>query len=327
MARGVVWLTPTGATAQRFRVLDWKVGQRPSQAADPASLVIVEWRIDGPMGTSYEDITDGGGYLGIDYTANADSRWNNVLSLGPLANSVTLSGKDETWTGGVYDASYYDAAYYDATPSAGTIAGFAVMRGAGTQYLYVIRGRYVSKVDLSDMTLKETHTLPEAATSIVASITATGVREVSVGMRNHAYQVMTMVATPPNPDTWVVNSKNVAAAILAEGASTLAASRLVAAGVNNNGTANVVSGITLSGAVTMANPAWGEIAALAGSVTITGFGVDGPFYLIMADEGPILLDEEKREFFVLIDEIPRSMENRVVGKWFQIGRASCRERV
>src|SRR5690606_38457999 len=146
---------------QKYRVLDWKVGQRPSQAADPAALVIAEWRIDGPMGTSYEDITEGFGYLGIDYTTNADSRWNNVLSLGPLSNSVTLSSKDTTWTGQPWGSFVWDTHVYDAGPSADTICGFALMEGAGTVYLYVARGRYVTKVDLADMTVKETHVLPE----------------------------------------------------------------------------------------------------------------------------------------------------------------------
>lgn len=314
MARGHVWITPSSGTPQKYRVLDWKVGQRPAQAADPAALVIAEWRIDGPMGTSYEDITEGFGYLGIDYTTNADSRWNNVLSLGPLSNSVTLSSKDTTWTGQPWGAFVWDTHVYDAGPSADTICGFALMEGAGTVYLYVARGRYVTKVDLADMTVKETHVLPENATSIVASTTAIGIREVTVGMRNHAYHVMTSVATPPNPDTWIVNDGNVAAAIIASGGD-----RMVAAGKNPSGTANIIAGQQLTGTVTMGFPTWLDIATIPGSVTVTGFGLDGPFYVVMTDEGPYMLDEEKREFFPLIDEIPRSMENRVVGKWFALG--------
>lgn len=298
-----------------YKVLSWTASQRPSQAADPAALVIAEWKIDSPMGSSYEDISEGFGGLGIDYTDNTDSRWQNTLTLGPLANSVTLSTKDTTWTTKVMDSTHVlDSHVPDAGPAAGNITGFALMEGAGTVYLYVLRGRYVTKVDVSDFTVKETHVLPEAGTSILATTTATGVREVSVGMPTHAYQVMNSIATPPNNDNWVVNADNVVCRILGAGND-----RIVGAGKDNLGIGNVVAGNVLTGAVTMADPAWNDIASIPGSVTVTGFGLDGPFYVVMTDEGPYMLDEEKREFFQLVPEIPRSTENRVVGNWSFLG--------
>ena len=267
------------------------------------------------MGSSYEDISEGFGFLGIDYTDNTDSRWQNTLTLGPLANSVTLSTLDTTWTTKVLDSTFVlDSHIPDAGPSAGNIAGFALLEGAGTVYLYVLRGRYVTKVDTSDMTVKETHVLPEAGTSIISTTTATGVREVSVGMPTHAYQVMNSIATPPNNDNWTVNAENVVCRILGFGND-----RIVGAGKDNLGIGNVIAGNVLTGAVTMADPAWNDIASIPGSVTVTGFGLDGPFYVVMTDEGPYMLDEEKREFFQLVPEIPRSMENRVVGNWSFLG--------
>ena len=89
-----------------YKVLNWVAAQRPSQAADPAALVIAEWKIDSPMGASYEDISEGFGGLGIDYTDNTDSRWQNTLTLGPLANSVTLSTLDTTWTTKIMDSTF-----------------------------------------------------------------------------------------------------------------------------------------------------------------------------------------------------------------------------
>lgn len=310
MARAAVWID-----GKKYRVLSWQAGQRPSQAADPSALVIAEWRIDGPMGPSYEDITEGYGYLGVDYPSSVDTRWQNTACLGPEVNSVTLTTSDKTWTNGVWDSSFvWDSSVFDSGPDSANISGLALMEGAGTVYLYILRGRYVTKVDVSDMTVKETHILPEAGTSILATTTATGVRELSVGMPNHAYHVMTSVATPPSTDTWVVNSGNLVASQIGWGND-----RVVLAGKDNLGVKNVVSGIALTGPVTMANPTASEIATLPGSVTVTGFGLDGPFYVIMTDEGPYVLDEEKREFFQLIPELPRSMENRVVGNWFPWG--------
>ena len=267
------------------------------------------------MGTGVEDITEGYGYLGIDYTDNTDSRWLNTLCLGPLANSVSLTSKDTTWTTKVMDSTFVlDSSVPDAGPASGTISEFALMQGAGTVYLYVLRGRYVTKVDASDMTVKETHILPETATSILATTTATGVREISVGMANHAYHVMNSVATPPSLDNWVVNNKNIVSRVIGDGAD-----RVVFAGKDELGEGNVVAGNVLSGTVTMANPTASTIATLPGDVTVTDFGMDGPFYAPMTDRGPFMIDEEKREFFLLIPEIPRSMENRVVGNWSFLG--------
>jgi len=317
MARQKVWID-----GKDYRVLSWNAGQRPSQEADPSVLVVAEWKVDGPMGFTYEDITQGFGVLAVDFPDGVDTRFPNTACLGPLINAVTLSTHDISWTSALFDDDdlFDDASALDASVATDNVNGLATVKSAGTSYAYAIRGGTSAKVDLSDMSLEAggAHAFPEAPTSIVSTVTKSNKREVSVGMPTQAYQVITNIDTPPSPDTWVQNDQGVVARILAQ-----APDRVVGMGADQDGTGNVVAGNLLVGSISMAEPAWTDIttdtAPFPSDVTFTGFGLDGAFYVIMTDDGPFMLDADLREFFNLIPEIPRSLENRVVGSWFPLG--------
>lgn len=101
------------STLPRGAVL-WDVSVEPSQAGDPSVAKVARWRVDGPLGYSFEGPD---GYLGMDYGDNVDTRWDG-LTTGPQIGTMTLSTYDaSTWTATVRPVANYDVSF---TPSAGS---------------------------------------------------------------------------------------------------------------------------------------------------------------------------------------------------------------
>lgn len=315
--RGKVWLD--GGEYDLYQG-SWTVTSRPSQASDGMPKY-ADWRIDGPQLYTIEDTAQGEGYLGVDYGDNVDTRWWGIACLGPLISEVDLSTYDPTWTGGAWGTQFVWGSYgYGASPAAAPSAGMAITEAAGTVFGYVTRGRRVSKVDLVNMTLVAggTHTLPENATSILATRTDKGVQEVSVGMRNHAYQTARNFAASPNPDDWAVNAGNVVSRIIGQ-----AADRVALLGKADAGVGNKVAGVVLSGSVTMRENAGAvnDISTIGGKqITMTGFAQDGDYWVIGTSDGPYSLDANQRTFFPVIPEIHNDIDNcKEMVEWYAKG--------
>lgn len=286
--------------------------QRPWQYGDPTRPRIAEWNY-GRQFYSTEDISNGDGYLGVDWGDGVDTRWQNRPSLGPLINTVTLSTYDQTYT---YTNTPFDSTYaadvglfLDGSPVAGNVTAMVVVEGPSTPYLYILRGQLVSKVRLSDMTvMNDTHVLPEAGTSMLLSYTADNAPELTVTMAGQPYHVLTIVRTAPDPDNW--SQGQTIARIVGQGAEAVYLLDQ-----------NVVKRNVISGAVTMANPNPLTLTTIPGQKLIpTGFALDGSLAVLGYDDGPYMLDANEEQFFPEMPELDRNTEHcRVLTTWFPLG--------
>ena len=267
-----------------------------------------EWTPWGPAFLTEEqgDI----GKLGVDYSDNVDTRWERQAMLGPLLNVL------------------------DCGAAGGTAAntnGFAVAptsMQANGPYLYAIRGTKWAKIKLESGTtaLSLTSTgaetaLAEAATSILYTRNAAGTEEISIGMRNTPYRVISAVGTG-NTDTHAVNSApygGTYATIIAKAASSSAYRDIAILGRNlsTNTAENVVAMVTLAGTAKMANTAAVVRATIAGEpIKFTGFALDSDKWLIGTSNGPYYLDSTFQEFRPLIEELDNDVRHCAqMGVW------------
>lgn len=298
-------LVPTGSR-------EWSVTLRPSQRGDPGDLLHADWQISGPQFHSAEEVGDDGvGFLGTDYTHGADTRWRGRLTLGPKMNFVTLNTLDVTYTNSKVDETTANADldfHADASPIADVVEAVETVDGAGTTYAYIARGQFVTKVDLEDMTVKETRSFPGPVKSLLKTRHPNGRIELSVGMATQPYWVMTGVGTPPNPDNWTVNSASAVIKIFGQGTDRIA-------GLYER----TAAGNVLSGNTTMANPNWQTVATINDDFDFTGFALDGSSWVLMTDNGPYVLDPDEGQFYPLVPEIDRNSRNRVIGTWYPLG--------
>ena len=287
---------------------DYGLSVRSSQRGDPGRQEVATWRVDGPAFTSDEDTSAGNGYLGIDSNINSDSRWPDLLTLGPKINTVTLSTHEVTWTNSKIGTNTFTAGVgmrYGASPIVGNASGMAVIRAFGSTYGYVNRKGIPAKIDLADMTLKQSQlALKGLGTSITTTRSANGTVEVVFGEEGSAYETLNSadVAVPPNTDIVAVNDANQYARIVDS-----ATDRVV--GLYDH----VARGNVLTGSVTMQSPNWNTIATLAGvdPLKFTGFALDGSLWVIGTSNGPYMLDRAQAEFFPLIPEIDNDEVNSV----------------
>lgn len=301
-------------TAKGELAYSWEA--RPSQPGDPGGIAYAEWRVDGPDLFSYEGE---GGYLGRDYGANTDGRWEGVDCLGPLINTITLSTYDLEHSGsalGSTDAELGVSMLLGSAVDVSESDGQATVQANGTWYAYVTRGQIPAKVALDTMTLNRANvTLPAPATSVVATKnpTATNRREVSIAVgEGAAYRVVkeSDIGIEPAPDSWSVNSSGQSARIFG-----IAPDRTILI------SDKTVKGNIQTGSVTMTSPTWNTVATLTNLDAIpTGFGLDGPFWTIGTSVGPLYLDKDTAEFKQIMPEIDYSTENcRNMAPWFGLG--------
>ena len=134
-----------------------------------------------------------------------------VDQFAPLINTITCSTYDGAWSASIPSTSTFKPSvnlHLGGPGAAGNANGLSVINGPNAiPYAYITRNQQIAKIDLTDMTLKRAgEAFNETATSILTTRAANDAREVSVGMRNTAYRVLTGVASPNNSDTWVTNS-------------------------------------------------------------------------------------------------------------------------
>jgi hypothetical protein len=292
-------------------------GRRSSQRGDPGEQRMAEWSTSGPALFTEEEVAEGGGYLGPADPINCDTRWWPFVTLGPLISTTELSTYDSTWTNSKIGTGTFAPGVdmrLGASPAAGNAEGMAVVKGGGSTFGYVIRNGFPAKVDLADMTLKQSQlVLKGSATSVVVTRTAEGTVEVSFGEVGSAYEVLAAadISTPPNTDTLVPNAQNFEARILGVASDRIAA-------LNDH----VASGNILTGAISMANPNWNSIATITGPNTLqfNGFQIDGNLWVLLTSNGPWVLDESTGDFFPIIPETDNDAENgKGASTWFALG--------
>lgn len=286
-----VWKDP------RSGALVWEQSQRPSQRGDPGELLFADWQVDSPAFFSVEDISLGRGFLGCDWGESTDARWKGVNTIGPQINIVDLSAND-------------------AVSAANAIGQAEIVKSGDATYAYIIRGRPLTKVDLSDMSLGDTgETLTAAGTSIISTKTAGGVLELSVGQGSTSqYRTVTAanVGAAGGNDTF--SNGGQAVEIFAR-----ATDRIVAMRIASN--VLTVEGIILSGSVTMASPVYSTVAELFNlDITPTGFAMDGDNWVLGTTDGPYMLDAKLAEFFPLLPELSTdSLHSIGLTNWGPVG--------
>lgn len=295
----------------------WGVTRRSSQPGDPGGVDVAEWRVDGHDFNSFELIRPGQsqGYLGRDFGINTDGRWIGLDTLGPQVNTITLSTYDQSWAASLVETATFKPGvnlHLGAPPDIDNANGVDVLPGpGGASYAYVIRGSTPAKVKLSDMTLANSgEQLQAPAKSVLTTRTASGVRELSIGMEGAPYRVLTQISAPPNLDNWATNDDNVVNAVLG-----IAPDRVVGMGEQT------VRGNILSGAVTMASPNWSTVATIDGErLTFTGFAMDSGLWVVGTSDGPYMLDALTGNFFPIIREIDNNDLNCLqMSEWFPLG--------
>jgi hypothetical protein len=69
----------------------WTRDVRPSQPSDPTVQRVAKWALSGPIGQSNER---NDGFLGVDYTVDMDTRYDDLLIPAAKPNLVSLDAND-----------------------------------------------------------------------------------------------------------------------------------------------------------------------------------------------------------------------------------------
>lgn len=263
---------------------------------------VAEWRLDVSHLCSHERTLDG--FLGVEYTDNVDTRWGD-MRLGPLLTTIDCSAAGGT-----------------TANANGAAVAPASMQAAGP-FLYVIRGTKWAKIKLADMSLVSDGTetaLGEAATSILYTKSTNGTEEISIGMDNTAYEVITAVGSGAT-DTHSANNSSYKARVFGLAGASSATGQVAGCGRGTGSVMNVVAQNILSGSITMDAPNWQTRATFAGApLTFTGFALDGNFWLIGTDDGLYYLDSDFQEFRPLIDELAQDDDScQNMAPWSVLG--------
>ena len=288
-------LLPSGAKR-------WQIGGEPAQPSPGVALQFMEWELSGPHFNSFERIAPGAsvGYLGTDYTDNIDTRVAGKLTLGPFLQTVDLSG-----TGGTGANTNCWTRSYDMN---------------ATEFLYIGRGTKYAKVNPSSASwlraIEASAAMAENITSLLFTRTPGGTREISIGMRATAYRVITAVANDGSNDTHSANASSVINSVMLLGPDRVFGAQDVAAA-----TAATLRGNILTGAVTMASPAWATNATLPGhNAKINSLGLDINFVVVGTTRGPQMLDANYNQFRDLSNEVDNNAFNcAAMGNWQPYG--------
>lgn len=258
------------------------------------TAIVAEWQCHGPALLSREDIVDGSGQLACDYTDNVDTRWSPQTMLGPLKNQVSLAAAGGT----TVEAN-----------------GAALSGGMhATLFLYIIRGTKWAKVKVSDWSLKSDNTetaLGSAATSILYTQNPGGTEEISFGLDNTDYRVITAVGAGAT-DTHADNDSSVICRILGYAGDGSSVPRIAGLGrVGAAGTAmTTVRANLLTSTVTMKTPVWSTIDDIgAEQLTFTGFALDLDYWIVGTSNGPFYVDSKFNHFRNLMPEIGQDSNN------------------
>lgn len=251
-----------------------------------STLRVAQWDVHGPALNAREDTTYAPqGRLSVAYTVNADTRFGDVLCLGPLATVI------------------------DCGAAGGTAADTNLFVTSGgmnaTVYLYAGRGTKWAKMQLSNATLisddSET-ALAEAPTGVLRTKSADGTEIISWFMAGTAYRNITTVSGGAT-DTHAAH---------AGGEIFRTANAITGFGVEPRilgATGQTLKQLTLSGSTTMATDSWVDFAVVADTITPTSIVMDGPFIILNTNRGPYFIEQTSRAFRRLIESIGSNNEN------------------
>lgn len=260
----------------------------------------------GALASTPQTFTDNTSYqtFSVDYATNPET-----------SLAWTVEEVDACWFGYQFNAGStvrVTQAYATVVADVPNANGSAVVTGPnGQRFLYVIRGKNVAKLCVAQMCLTDPGTvitLAENATSILATETTSGTKELSIGMASTAYEVISAIASPGSADTHAANTASKVCRILAQ-----ASDRVVGL------TGATAKGLILSG-TTMGAPStnWNDVATISGiqGIESTGFAQDGQVWIWGTNKGPFELNADTLNFAPLIDETGLNMENcRAMGRW------------
>ena len=282
------------------RRLSW--AQRPTQAGEVGGILYADWRISGANLNSFEDLRYGEGLLSIDYTTAVDTRWPDIMVLGP---EVT-----------VIECSTHDADSDQIVRANG--AAFVAGRDSGTKraLVFVSRGTRHARVEvLSEGQYPAVQLLAAQGSSfaapskgVVATEGPSGI-EISFPLVGSAYYTVTDMFSGAGK----ANEPGEIADVLA-----VASDRIVDLG----GPSKSVKHNILAGDVTMAKPNWVTIATIDApfGVAFNNFALDGNLWILGTNYGPYVLSERSGEFFPLMPEVSLSPRNcAAMTTWFPLG--------
>jgi hypothetical protein len=222
------------------------------------------------------------GYLGVDYTDGADTRWDGRVVCGPLLTTTTLT-----------------------TSPTGTTANtnaFAVVKDTGgTDTLYVARGTKTAKRNCSDLTNRDENSaaLAERVTGLHVTQLTSGTPQLTQFMAGTAYRVTTTIATGDTDDTHVANSGSEVLRIGFDGEQ-----RVVGA-LNQSLRSNV-----LDSGVSMSSPNWTPLARYNDiPITPTGGCMVNGTLILGHDRGASAITASDGRLTNLIPILPADTEN------------------
>lgn len=141
---------------------------RPTNGGDPSRIQRVTWKLGGPIGASWESRS---GYLGVDYTQNIETRWQDrIFSLGKRT-AVSLSASQPpvfgATTNSMFGTAYFGTSYFGgvqvitgtSSSSGDVVRHFEELQG----YLLVFHGSIVNQLGpliTPSFSIVDTETLP-----------------------------------------------------------------------------------------------------------------------------------------------------------------------
>ena len=305
-------LEPKGGRAFSIISRYWQPGM-------PADKKVALWHVDGPQLYSYEQVASGSdeGVLAVEYGDGIDTRWSDMMTLGPAITTLTLTNADtphpETLLDG--NALLDTTTALDGSPNPGNVADIEWTQGGTVDeyYAYFVRDGYVTKVNLATLAVVETKAFMDSALYAIATQTPIGLREVSVALQSSAYQVAYPIASGSG-DTWTANTGSQIQRVFG-----VTPDRIV--GESSSSGQLVVNGNILTSVVTMLAPAWATVTTITGTeLTPTGFVVDGYRWIIGTTGGPYYIDPFLGTPYALIPEMDINPENgRQMSYWSFLG--------
>jgi hypothetical protein len=262
----------------------------------------VSWRIDGPHLNSY---ADDGGYLGVDYTIDVDTRWNDLAMLSPQRNVVDLSTHD---SGGTLENAHKGV---HAT-------------GSSLEWIYILRGSRPAKVRLDTMALVNSGIFTtEVMTDVLVTKSENGTYEVTFACDNTTLLVVTTIGS--TTDTTSNNDETQEFRILGRGAKKGTSQQII--GLGGNAHHQGIYSNIMSGSVTMDASAWTLLTTLMGDdLTFTGFGLDEDYQIIGTSKGPYYFNENRLTYWPMFEQMrmDESLEHcRVIAHWYALGAIIC----
>lgn len=290
----------------------WSVKPRPSQPGDPGGIGFRDWIPWGHDLTSRET----NGYLGREYGDGTDGRNDQLDTLGPELNTITLSTYDATHAADLLGSTFVlggSSGILGGAVAVDNADGFAAMKAQGVTYGYITRGQIPAKVRLSSMALGQANlTTAQPAKDIIhtkATLNGTG-NEVSIALGPSTFWQSLSEYNVGTADSWTTSTDYADKFGLTPSSVAVLVERTVKQNI-------------LTGTVTMADPNLATVSTISNAdVTFTGFAMDGNLWVVMTNEGPYFVDDDTGEFTPIIPEIhdSASTENgRGATNWFPVG--------